>query len=452
MSKNEIEDILKKMGCEEVPADVQRIAEETSNNFNKTLMPSRQQILWRTIMKSKLNKLAAAAVIIVAIALSISYFGGLTSSAYAIGQTIEAISGIKFIHAIMKDDSGRIVDERWIELGRDGFQSRYRQESNFLGQSLLIVDDGKTCFFHDRNKNTVVLYDPEEQQYQWIYNLGQFFKDMAGDSTVTIEQNVEYKGQNAHRVRWLKLNQDCYIDPETKLPIAVGPHDVYYEEPPAEMFTYAIPEGAVVVDKQSGAPEEPQPEWMNQDENANEHFNHAKQALANGKYIEATALFGKVVKVQAGRNWAWFRLGRAHYELEQYDAAITTFSQVIEMFAQFKTVPHYCHLARGLAYRATGIEEAAQKDFEVALPVMIDALRNPKGANLFDYADEALNKGRDLSEKQRIDRMIIRLRQVTGQNFGYDPDASVPEKERAISAWEKWFEDSRQIEVAPGSN
>ena len=452
MSKNEIEDILKNLGCEEVPADVQRIAEETSNNFNKTLMPSRQDIFWRTIMKNRITKLTAAAVIILVTAVSISYFGGLTSSAYAIGQTVEAVRGIKFLHVIMKDDNERIVDERWIELGPDGFQSRYRQESNFLGQSLLIVDDGKTCFFHDRNKNTVVLYDPEEQQYQWIDNLGQFFKDMAGDSTVTIEQNVEYKGRNAHRVRWLKLNQDCYIDPETKLPIAVGPHDVYYEEPPAQTFAYTIPDGAIVVDKQPGAPEEQQPEWMNQDENANEQFEQANQALADGRYTEATALLGKVVKVQAGRNWAWFWLGRAHYELEQYDAAITAFSQVIEMFAQFKTVPHYCHLARGLAYRATGVEEAAKNDFEVALPVMIDALRNPKGANLFDNADEPLSKSKDLSEKQRVDRMIMRLRQVTGQNFGYDPDASVPEKERAISEWEQWFENSGQIEFVPDTN
>ena len=72
MNEENIEDILNKLGGEDVPADVRKIAQETAESFSKTLMPSRQHILWRTIMKSRITKLAAAAVIIIAVMVGIN--------------------------------------------------------------------------------------------------------------------------------------------------------------------------------------------------------------------------------------------------------------------------------------------------------------------------------------------------------------------------------------------
>ena len=71
-----IEEILKEIGGEDVPAEVQKIAEETSRSFSKTLTPSRQHILWENIMRSRITKLAAAAVIVVAVLIGINQFGG----------------------------------------------------------------------------------------------------------------------------------------------------------------------------------------------------------------------------------------------------------------------------------------------------------------------------------------------------------------------------------------
>lgn len=76
MHVENIEEILKKLGGEDVPADVHKIAEETSEDFIKTLTPSKQHILWSNIMKSPITKLAAAAVIIIAVLAGINYFGG----------------------------------------------------------------------------------------------------------------------------------------------------------------------------------------------------------------------------------------------------------------------------------------------------------------------------------------------------------------------------------------
>ncbi len=41
------------------------------------------------------------------------------------------------------------------------------------------------------------------------------------------------------------------------------------------------------------------------------------------------------------------------------------------------------------------------------------------------------------------------LRIVTGQNFGYDPNATAEENEQAISGRETWFENSGQISFTP---
>jgi outer membrane lipoprotein-sorting protein len=70
MNKDNIEEILKNIGAEEIPADVHKIAQETSNNFTSSLQQTRQPkrlILLEHIMKSRITKLAAAAVIFVAV-------------------------------------------------------------------------------------------------------------------------------------------------------------------------------------------------------------------------------------------------------------------------------------------------------------------------------------------------------------------------------------------------
>ena len=76
MNNERIENILQNLACEDVPAEVHRIAEETSGNFSKTLTPSTQHILWSDIVKNPITKLAAAAVIIIAVMIGINQFGG----------------------------------------------------------------------------------------------------------------------------------------------------------------------------------------------------------------------------------------------------------------------------------------------------------------------------------------------------------------------------------------
>ena len=399
----------------------------------------------RTIMKSRITKLAAAAVIIVGVALSITVLDKLASPAYALEQTVEALKNVRFMHLVTRGETGQIKDERWIEIGMDGRQVRYWQGKP--GDPFAIEDGESTAVYH-KDKNTVVLYDRKDKQYQWVGPLGKFLENLRQKGKI-IKENDDYYGQPAHRVWWPMAGAECYVDPKTKLPIAIGDTEMSYEQPPAGTFEIFIPEDYAVVDLRPGSETGPIPEWLQGKEIAGERFNQATHALAHSDYAEAAELFEYVVEQQSGRNWAWFWLGSAYYKQGKYELAIEKFNKVFEIFGDNSC--QYCNYARGLAYAQIGMDEAAEQDLQICLPWMLGALREPSAAAMFEYADNPLLRyGKyQPSEQQIVTNMINRLRIITGQNFGYNPDASSEDNEEAIAGWEEWYENSGEIEFAP---
>jgi hypothetical protein len=93
MNNNNIEEILTKIGGEEIPADVLKIAQETSNNFSSSLRQTKQPkriILLEQIMKSRITKLAAAAVIIIACVIGLSLWSS-TGSGITLADVLTRI-------------------------------------------------------------------------------------------------------------------------------------------------------------------------------------------------------------------------------------------------------------------------------------------------------------------------------------------------------------------------
>ena len=378
------------------------------------------------------------------------------ADAYALEQTMEAVKAVRFMHLKAWLPDGTLRDERWIEIGPDGRQVRYRQETKRDECRFVVVeDDGQVAVFRD-DKQAVILYTSEQQQYQWVGDFHQFFADMAGDSSVVIEPNVEYKGRPAHRVRWLRLNTQCYVDPESKLPIHVDDEEIAYEEPPPGTFDLVVPEGYTVVDTRPGGAPVDLPDWLRKEqevkEAADRAFHEGRFALAEKDYAKAEELFGKTVEGQPGRNWAWFWLGEARSKQGDYDGAIECYDCVIEMFADDIEGACYCWLARGMAYArkarlaepeaAEAWRQKARADFGNALPTMIGVLRDIRGARMYDFADDPLIRNdpkRRPSPEESFGRMIERLRAATGENFGYRPNAGPEERERVIAAWEAWW-------------
>lgn len=403
----------------------------------------RRNIMQKTNRKRRLTFAACSAVVVIAAIGIISLLP--SKAAYAWEQTIEAIKQVRFFHTLMWDDNGQVKDERWIEIGEDGAQVRYRQDSNFgdFGIDILAVEDDETAYVYYRDKNTVVL-KAKGKGLSLFGHPGSFFQDFTDKDTPVIEENVDYKSRPAHRVRWLELNSDFYINPETKLPIAGLGLEFSYEDPPEGTFEFVMPEGVAVVDERSGATPVQKPEWMKEEQQADENFNKAIRVIVSKDYQKAADLFLEVVKVQKGRNWAWYWLGKCDYELGEYDLAIGSFTQVIDLFHTLgdDINPHFSYLARGLAYRQKGMEKEAIEDFGKCLGVMIDSLRNLKGAGMFDYADSIRYRAwKQPNKQQALTNMINRLQEVTGENFGYDPEASSEDNESVIVAWEEWWQE-----------
>jgi hypothetical protein len=352
------------------------------------------------------------------------------------------------------DETGRVCDERWIELGEDGYQVRYRQE-NPAPRNSSIIEDGQSTAVYHHDRKAVVIYDRKDQQFQWVGPLGKFFENLRLEGQI-LKENDEHRGWRAHKVWWPAMCAECYIDPRTKLPVAIGSAELSYEEPPAGTFEIVIPEGYIALDRRPGAPSEPAPPWLIEqeavEENVGAYFRQGAHALARGDWGQAVESFEYIAKNKEFSNWACFWLGRAYFGLGRYDLAVEKFTKVLETIGDAYPC-HYCNYARGLAYAHLGEIEAAEADFRVCLPAMIRTLRIPSTGWMFEFADDPMiQQGRDVpGDRQIVANMVRRLQRITGRDFGYDPNATVEENEAPIAAWERWLrEDGRIKFTSPG--
>jgi len=96
--------------------------EKATDKTSAALRPSLRSI----VMRSPITKLAAAAVVIVAVVLFIGLWDKSAPSAYALEQTIEANQGVRWLHIknfTIGHDEPR---EGWVEFGEDGQAKRLR--------------------------------------------------------------------------------------------------------------------------------------------------------------------------------------------------------------------------------------------------------------------------------------------------------------------------------------
>lgn len=283
--------------------------------------------------------------------------------------------------------------------------------------------------------------------------MGKAFDNLLQEGKI-LEENSEYQGRRAHKVWWPFMSAECYVDPETKLPMAIGDSELGYEEPPAGTWEITIPDGFVVVDKRPGAAPTTAPDWLIKEEEAGhrrgERFEDGTAALIRGDYAEAAKQFELALGYDS---WATFWLGSAYYELGQYDLAAKYFTEMLNMMLQAfgGDVLPYCNYALGLAQAKAGDMEAATANFEACLPAMIQTLRIPSAGKMFEYADNPkIRCGQHKpSDQEIVVKMVNRLRIITGRSFGYDAALTNEQNETAIAAWEQWFKAEAQIKFSP---
>lgn len=154
MNEERIEEILKNIGSEDVPADVQKIADQTARDFTKTLMQTRHSkhyVLWEFIMKSKITRFAAAAVIIIAAFLGINqFFSGTVTFAQVIQPILNAQT-VVFDFIVGGDETGPVIHD--IVAG-----SRIRRTFSNMDTILIIdLDNAKMLTLDPKNKVAVYI-------------------------------------------------------------------------------------------------------------------------------------------------------------------------------------------------------------------------------------------------------------------------------------------------------
>jgi len=231
MNNENIKEILKNIGTGEIPADVHKIAQETSNNFSSSLKQAKQpkqHILLEQIMKSRITKLAAAAVIIVAVVLSISVFDKSIGTAYAIEQTIEANRGLWFIHLKCEPSTHGHVDEIWAQFDDNRQLTNLRM--NFLdtvdGPKDVVWHEGKAEVWFKANKGIAVLKEKNIlAQLKMSYKsfdpklIGEQLYYVQADEKKQIEIQESRSKDESITITWTRNGfRTVYkVDPETKL-------------------------------------------------------------------------------------------------------------------------------------------------------------------------------------------------------------------------------------------
>jgi hypothetical protein len=149
MNDEKIEKLAKEIKIKPGVINDSRIITDAENALQRTVSAralAARLSLWRTIMRNPITKLAAAAVIIIAVVISLSVFNKSMPVAFGIEQVIEAYENIRFLHVKQFFPDGRLLGEYWIksdELGRP-VKARYYLPVTEDGIKLIVWTPEKT--------------------------------------------------------------------------------------------------------------------------------------------------------------------------------------------------------------------------------------------------------------------------------------------------------------------
>ena len=261
MSKESIEDILKNIGSEDVPADVCKIAQETSRDFSETLVRPRQHILWGHILESRITKLAAAAVIIIAILGGVNFWPNGNGEQWWLGppaawgqEILAALDTIKGVTCreqtvIVMADGARHTSSTWdvFYVSHDSYR-RDIYDGDFLREIQWYVPDGNDmiqhyirfdlkCYGASRHKGSFGDHDPVERMRFYVRLLDEA-DELLGEEVIEDRNCVGFEiragkyGDNPEH--WVDR---IWFDVETKLPVRIEMHGRPVTDHPEKTFT-----------------------------------------------------------------------------------------------------------------------------------------------------------------------------------------------------------------------
>ena len=281
-NEKQFEDFVRKIKLDDTPDTEHR--DKLEQNLLRTMAKQPRQIkIWRIIMKSQITKLAAAAVIIVAVVVTVTILDRTVTPAWAIEDTVKALDQYNGIYlggvvGVPIKKIGRGEDlvlrggenmsvEYWMQANEERTRSEnYRIEA---GDGTVWSVYNKMTYRYDPKGNTVQVQSGRGIEMS-LWASGDFlsklkeamqdWKVMYGKDTVTGRDYafITFSNPSQGQSWWLE------IDLETNLPVrAKGWHNtrregtpsmnfqriIFFEKLPDEIFEFEIPEGAKVIEE-----------------------------------------------------------------------------------------------------------------------------------------------------------------------------------------------------------
>ena len=219
------------------------------------------------IMKSYITKLAAAAVIIMAVIFGITILEKSATPVYAIEQTIEALRQTRIVHMFCRDWQDNKV-EIWLKLNPQSRLPDYTYLDYPIHDAQIL---STPQISYQYLKSAGIFQISHIQLMNWDIKLESIIEDLAtkiaGEKDLGGIQISRETDPNTGRDSLVILSESkensikVLIDPETKLPTSM--HFIHTsnfgnfvkdfdeisfdEEPPAGLFDFVIPEGVTVI-------------------------------------------------------------------------------------------------------------------------------------------------------------------------------------------------------------
>ncbi|MHC4239862.1 MAG: hypothetical protein ACYSUC_08940 [Planctomycetota bacterium] len=138
-----------------VHSDIARGLEKSTKTKSAVMQPN----VWRIIMKSRMTKLAAAAVIIIAMVLSITFLDKAVTPAYALKQTIKASQDIHTLYfEYLSHPESKPIKECWIEFGPNGEPNNIRTNMHADWNIVHVWKSGQTTTWR-KDENTLQVFN-----------------------------------------------------------------------------------------------------------------------------------------------------------------------------------------------------------------------------------------------------------------------------------------------------
>jgi hypothetical protein len=277
----------------------------------------------RTIMKSPITKLAAAAAIIIAVSLSIHFWNKSTPSAYAFEQTVEAMKGKRAFHiqTYWGSPDWR-KDEYWAQFDEEGKLLRSRQ-AEWNGQEeedgpcqVTIWEDNIRNRYYPENGIQLITgigkTEGELEEFDPGFAVQKVYEQVASSEAIlTFDIQELSADEKLIIITVTNTNGDfrriLFVDPDTDFVVRVDRYELTDEQQWAyldgievleynqpfdpNVFSLDIPENTITLDQVSQEVGMAQDD-MSDEEAASQIVRRALEAWAAEDYDQASNLFG----------------------------------------------------------------------------------------------------------------------------------------------------------------